>query len=278
MQKNIKNTINEKEKRIILKILKKSTKKLDIEAICVYGSRISGYAKEKSDYDLIVVINNYKEKIRYKYIFNKIDISAIFVDKNEIITDANNASMGEFVIGRLINPYQSLLNETFFKNIEIEYKKRIIKESIEKLQNTYRSLVIYLKIPIEFFLFEKLNLRMRTYPPVKYSYIMTYGIKDNNIEKSLKGFKVAIKKLHDENINYNNGIVRIKINKKINNNLRLNFRLIKRILIHYYIHMRAGRVKINIVIKELFSKINRNKEMEKIPERLANPRCLLEVS
>ena len=174
MQKNLKNKINESEKKTLLDTINKKTKNLDIKAICVYGSRISGYAKKESDFDLIVVINNYKEKIRYQYIFNKINISAIFVDKKEILNDANNASLGEFVAGRLLNPYEVLLNKEFFEEVEYNYKKRVVKESINMLKTKHRSLIKYLNIPIEYFLFKRLNMRMKIYPPVKYSYIMTY--------------------------------------------------------------------------------------------------------
>ena len=85
MQKNL-NLDDEKDR--ILRVINRVTKGFDIEAICMYGSRVSGYAKEKSDYDLIVVINNYKDKVRYRYIFDKIEIYAIFVDKEYIISDA----------------------------------------------------------------------------------------------------------------------------------------------------------------------------------------------
>ena len=74
-----KNEVTEEEIRLVFKTLKKRTKGLKIEGICIYGSRISGYAKPHSDYDLIVVINNYQPRIRYQYIFDQIEISAIFV-------------------------------------------------------------------------------------------------------------------------------------------------------------------------------------------------------
>ena len=211
MQKNL-NLDDEKDR--ILRVINRVTKGFDIEAICMYGSRVSGYAKEESDYDLIVVINNYKDKVRYRYIFDKIEISAIFVDKEYIISDAKNASLGEFVVGRLLNPYEALVNKKFFETVEIAYKKRVILETIEKLQIKYRSLSGYLKIPTEYFLFRRLNFRMRMYPPVKYSYIMTYSGKINakNVRKSVKGFNNAAKILYKEDyLHYDKeGIISIK--------------------------------------------------------------------
>lgn len=276
MQKNLN---QDKEKERIIRIINKVVKGLDIEAICMYGSRIAGYANEKSDYDVIVVINNYKNKVRYKYIFDKIEISAIFVDKDSIIRDAKEGNLGEFVIGRLLNPYEVLVNPEFFDRVEIEYKKRIILEQIDRLQIEYRSLSEYLKIPAEFFLFHRLRFRMRIYPPVKYSYIMTYSGKNNskNVKRSLKGFNEAAKLLQKDNqLRYEKGVVRL-VNKKRKSGVMINLRIIRRIINHYYIHLLAGRVKYNIALKELFSKINRKRNMKETPQYLIEPESLLKI-
>ena len=276
MQKNLN---QDKEKERIIRIINKVVKGLDIEAICMYGSRIAGYANEKSDYDVIVVINNYKNKVRYKYIFDKIEISAIFVDKDSIIRDAKEGNLGEFVIGRLLNPYEVLMNPEFFYKVEIEYKKRIILEQTDRLQIEYRSLSEYLKIPTEFFLFHRLRFRMRIYPPVKYSYIMTYSGKNNskNVKRSLKGFNEAAKLLQKDNqLRYEKGVVRL-INKKRKSKVMINLKIIRRIINHYYIHLLAGRVKYNIALKELFSKINRKRNMKETPQYLIEPESLLKI-
>ena len=276
MQKNLN---QDKEKERIIRIINKVVKGLDIEAICMYGSRIAGYANEKSDYDIIIVINNYKNKVKYQYIFDKIEISAIFVDKDSIVGDAKEGSLGEFVIGRLLNPYEALVNPEFFEKVEIEYKKRIILEQTDRLQIEYRSLSEYLKIPAEFFLFHKLRFRMRIYPPVKYSYIMTYSGKINskNVKRSLKGFNEAAKLLHKDNqLRYEKGVVRL-INKKRKSRIMMNLRIIRRIINHYYIHLLAGRVKYNIALKELFSKINRKKNLKETPQYLVEPESLLKI-
>jgi len=273
------NLNQDKEKEKIIRIINKVVKGLDIEAICMYGSRIAGYANEKSDYDIIIVINNYKNKVKYQYIFDKIEISAIFVDKDSIVGDAKEGSLGEFVIGRLLNPYEALVNPEFFEKVEIEYKKRIILEQTDRLQIEYRSLSEYLKIPAEFFLFHKLRFRMRIYPPVKYSYIMTYSGKINskNVKRSLKGFNEAAKLLHKDNqLRYEKGVVRL-INKKRKSRIMMNLRIIRRIINHYYIHLLAGRVKYNIALKELFSKINRKKNMKETPQYLVEPESLLKI-
>ena len=275
-----KNELTEEEKRLVLKTLKKRTKGLKIEGVCIYGSRISGYAKSHSDYDLIVVINNYQQRIRYQYIFDQIEISAIFVDSNALQNDAKNGELGEFVIGRLLNPYEPLINDDFFYKIEYEYKRRVIIETIDELHSEYSFLIQFILIPIDYFLFKRLRQRISIYPPVKYSYTMTYGgnQKNMNMKKSLKLFKVCLKELHTSGkIVYDNKFVRLKVKKKNSKKIYFQFRYLSRMLRHYYIHILAGRVKPGIVQKELLSKIRRNKEINQKLEHLNKPKKLLVI-
>jgi len=275
-----KNKLTEEEKRLVLKTLEKRTKGLKIEGICIYGSRISGYAKSHSDYDLIVVINNYKQKIRYQYIFDQIEISAIFVDSNALQNDAKNAELGEFVIGRLLNPYEPIVNSDFFYKIEYEYKHRVIVETIDELHSEYSFLIQFILIPIDYFLFKRLRQRIRIYPPVKYSYTMTYGgnQKNMNMKTSLKLFKLCLKELHQSGkIVYDNKFVRLKVKKKNRKNIYFQFRYLCRMLKHYYVHVLAGRVKPGIAQKELLSKVRRKKEMKLELEYLNKPKKLLVI-
>ena len=266
-----KNEVTEEEIRLVLKTLKKRTKGLKIEGVCIYGSRISGYAKSHSDYDLIVVINNYQPRIRYQYIFDQIEISAIFVDSNALQNDAKNAELGEFVIGRLLNPYLPIINSDFFYKIEYEYKQRVIIETINELHSEYSFLIQFIRIPTNYFLFKKLRQRISIYPPVKYSYTMTYGCqqKNLNIKTSLKLFKICLRELHKS------GKIRLKIEKKNRKNIYFRFRYWNRLLRHYYVHLLAGRVKPAIAQKELLSKVKRNKEMNQELEHLNKPKKLL---
>lgn len=275
-----KNEVTEEEKRLVLKTLEKRTKGLKIEGICIYGSRVSGYEKSHSDYDLIVAVNNYRPRIRYQYIFDQIEISAIFVDSNALQDDAKNAELGEFVVGRLLNPYVPIINSDFFYKIEYEYKKRVIIETINELHSEYSFLIQFIRIPTNYFLFKRLKQRISIYPPVKYSYTMTYGgqQKNLNIKTSLKLFQICLRELHKSGkIVYDNKFVRLKIEKKSRKNIYFRFIHLHRLLRHYYVHLLAGRVKPAIAQKELLSKIKRNKEINQELEHLNKPKKLLVI-
>ena len=49
------------EKSKILSLAESLVKKEDIISLCAYGSRVAGYAREDSDYDVIVVTRNPKD-------------------------------------------------------------------------------------------------------------------------------------------------------------------------------------------------------------------------
>ena len=44
------------------------TSKKDIVALCAYGSHIADYATEKSDYDVIIVLKPFNQRVKYYYL------------------------------------------------------------------------------------------------------------------------------------------------------------------------------------------------------------------
>ena len=123
---------NKEIKKQILEVINNIAEDNKITAACVYGSRVAGYGREESDYDLIIVLKDYKPKVKYRYINEKLDISALIVNEKDLVNDAKKASLGEFVIGRLLNPYYPLIGDEFLREIETEYKTRIIEEILDE--------------------------------------------------------------------------------------------------------------------------------------------------
>ena len=116
----------------ILEVINNIAEDNNITAACIYGSRVSGYGRKESDYDLIIVLKDYKSKVKYRYINEELDISALIVNEKDLVNDAKRASLGEFVIGRLLNPYYPLIGDEFLREVEIEYKKRVIEEILNE--------------------------------------------------------------------------------------------------------------------------------------------------
>src|SRR5579864_475684 len=57
----VKNSLTAEEKAEILSMAESSVKRDDMTALCVYGSRVAGYSREDSDYDVIIVTRGPKE-------------------------------------------------------------------------------------------------------------------------------------------------------------------------------------------------------------------------
>ena len=64
---NDKRIIDQEEKNKLLKLVEKIAGNHDIEACCAYGSKISGYARADSDYDVLLVLKNYGYIVKYLY-------------------------------------------------------------------------------------------------------------------------------------------------------------------------------------------------------------------
>lgn len=275
-----KNSLDQSKKKILLNVLKKLVDVKKTDAIIVYGSQVSGYATKKSDYDVIILVSDYEKNIRYKYIYDEIEISAIIIKTNLFINDAKNARLGEFAIGRLLNPYLAIKGKALCQKLEFIYKKRIILETINELHHKYGRNIIKLEIPVEYFLFEKLRRRANLYPPVQYSYIKTYqgDIREKNLQISCKIFVKCVKELEKEKIIRfkNNSICDIKSEEK--SRFKNVFSNVKRGIKHYMVHLYAGQINPKIAKRELVSKVSRSKNIRKVPVFLKSPERLIKIS
>jgi len=278
----------EVERKKILSAIGDITDEFDVEGVCLYGSQVTGYAKPDSDYDLIIAIKKYNSKVRYRYITGEIEISAILVNSSSLKSDAVKASLGEFVVGRFLNPYQPITGPDLFSEVERMYKMRVILETLDDLLSEYGDFVEDLRIPLEYFLFEKLRKRAAIYPPASYSYAKTYGgiNGSRNLKRSTAGFLEALRKLES----LGDDIRRIELNDDgsisvLNGKRRRQFGRIKtafsgtqRGLRQYAVHGYAGRVRPSVVRKELLSKISRARGSTEGPlAELKDPKTLLRV-
>lgn len=252
-----------------------------IYSALAYGSRIGGYASEHSDYDLIVIGEEFKEGIRY--IYEKLDknyISILLVDKELFEEDVYEARHGEFVSGRLYTVYLPLINGEYIRKMEIELKKRTILEELCILFYSFKELTYEFLIPTKYFLYSRLRRRIQMYPPVKYSYYnMFFGEKGSeNLEFSLNGFRIALRDLEGEGMVKYVDDDRVKVLRepwRCRAIVPLLFRFFKRGVKSYLTHTRSAKVKPSVVLEETMSKIRRSIESITIPTELSNPETLL---
>jgi len=254
-------------------------------AAAAYGSKVAGYARKDSDYDVLVVAKKFKGRIRYQYVDSPVAASALVVEEGLLESDAMKAYLGEFVSGRLLNVYEPILNGGVIRNAELESKKRVLAEEILELSNQQGEFSQDLLIPLEFFLFDKLHKRALVYPPALYSYVKTYSgpAADENKAFTLDGFAEAALSLQSS------GVLKLDAGtagqhvRILGEGLRGNafasilslFNLTARGVKQYAVHGYAGRVGLTVFKDEALAKVKRMQERVDPPRELEEPKRLI---
>src|SRR5918911_5477251 len=187
--------ISSEQQEVIRIAVAKIAKKYKVAGICLYGSRIGGYSRPDSDFDVIVVLDNYPYAVKYIYrVEQNMKISALVVDLARFRKDAESSFLGEFVIGRLLHIYEPLQNKELFEQLEVAYKKRVILDEIYNIVKSANVLSTEIIFPLEYIMFSKIRYRSILYPNAAYSYYQTYTGKNSmyNIEFALKGYQKAL--------------------------------------------------------------------------------------
>ena len=254
-------------------------------AVAAYGSKVAGYARPDSDYDLIVVAKRFKGRIRYQYVHSPVTSAALVVEAELLERDAVKAYLGEFVSGRLLNIYEPLLNGDLIRKAEVESKKRVIAEEILEIESLYGEFAQDLVIPLEYFLFNKLHKRAMVYPPALYSYIKTYTCPSGEENKAftLEGFAEAALSLQSSGIlrfESKGGTPHVRISgeglrSRAFASILSLFNLTTRGVRQYAVHGYAGRVGFNVFKDEALSKVKRMQEKADPPEELEEPKRLI---
>ncbi len=163
---------NENLNENILSVCKRIAGSREIVAACFYGPHVCGYADEKTDVNVLLVIDNYRSILKgYLKSLNEVRAFILAVDKGSFERDVRQGWLGEFVVNKLIIPYQPLLNESYWQKKEVEAKKRIIWELLENIVFTFPELSQELLIEKEYFMYEAMMQRARLFPPVAYTYL-----------------------------------------------------------------------------------------------------------
>jgi len=252
-----------------------------ISAIAAYGSKVAGYSRPDSDYDLLVVSRRFSGGVRYKYVDSPTEVSALVIDEHMLHQDATSSFLGEFVVGRLLNVYEPIINGGLFRSVELEYKKRVLTEALIELSSDYGEFATHLLVPYEYFLFDKLHKRAAIYPPALYSYVHTYTcpMGEENKELAVEAFVEAAKSLQPrgfltaapEGVR----IVPERLKADAFSRFESMFSQTARGVTQYAVHGYAGRVGPSVFSREALSKLRRMRESPPPLTPLEKPRSLL---
>jgi tRNA A-37 threonylcarbamoyl transferase component Bud32/predicted nucleotidyltransferase len=275
--------LTESERDTVSRIASSIVEPSKITALAAYGSKVAGYARADSDYDLIIVSKRFRTGVRYKYVDSPVEASALVVDEHMLGQDATTSFLGEFVVGRLLNVYEPIVNDELFRYVELEYKKRVLTEALIELASDYGEFATHLLVPYEYFLFDKLHKRAAIYPPALYSYAHTYTCAKGEENKAItvEGFAKAAEALQPRGfLTATPEGVRIapeKLKADTFSRFESMFSLTARGVTQYAIHGYAGRVGPSVFSREALSKLRRMRESPPPFAPLEEPRSLLRL-
>ena len=275
--------LTEEERSTLLDVAHSLVEPSDLSALCAYGSKVAGYARADSDYDVIVVPRRFREGVRYKYVDSPVPCSALIVGEHLLKEDAAASYLGEFVAGRFLNVYEPITNPELFRSVELAYKRRVIMEALLELSSDYAEFGPHLIAPYDYFLFQKLNRRAAVYPPALYSYVQTYScsLGDENRRISLEGFAAAAQSLVPKGLlivgPQGIRLAPEKIRGDAFTKVQSIFSLTTRGVTQYAVHGYAGRVGLSVFRREAQSKLKRMRENPPPLPELERPRSLLKL-
>jgi Kae1-associated kinase Bud32 len=270
---------------IIKRAVAKIAKKYKVAGFCLYGSRVAGYSRPDSDFDVIIVLEDYPYAVKYIYtVEQNMKISALVVDLARFRKDAESSFLGEFVIGRLLHIYEPIENKGLFELLEVIYKKRVILDEIYNIVKSTNVLSTQIIFPLEYIMFSKVRYRSLLYPNAAYSYYQIYTGENSqyNIEFALNGYQKALEGIltdDKELLNTERSGRAIQISERRiemqKNQKTASLKLSKKLqeFSSYFIHAYAGRHTLHHVVKEAESKISRHKANRiTLPKFISNPK------
>ncbi len=271
------------ERSTLTDIASALVEKPKISAICAYGSKVAGYARPDSDYDILIVSKRFREGVRYRYVDTPVAASALIVDEGMLEQDARTSYLGEFVVGRLLNVYDPIVNPELLRRVETDYKTRVLVEALLELSSDYGEFGRHLLVPYDYFLFDKLNRRAAIYPPALYSYVHTYvgPLGEENMAIATQAFAAAAKALQPRGfLKAGPGglhMVPEKLKADAFTRVQSLFSVTARGVTQYAIHGYAGRVGLSVFSREALSKLRRMRETPPPFAPLEKPRSLLRL-
>ena len=258
----------------------------EIVAVTLYGSRACGYAREDSDYDLLLILDKYSEGVKYNYLTkDQLQLAILTVDQKILELDVEQGALGDFVSGRFLTPLIPILNQDYIHKIEIDIKKRFVEEDLKDLVIEYGDLSRVLIIHPEYLVLARMEKRARAYPPLRYSYInmLRKDLRKENMQIILTGYFKALEDVQNSFLIKFDGEKIILTNEFVDKILSYNIRdkvvnfvnLRKSTLQSYFTHGKAGKVSLAIIAKELSSKLKREFQIAFNKQEIEDPRNYL---
>jgi tRNA A-37 threonylcarbamoyl transferase component Bud32 len=276
--KNLRGSVLEICKRIA------GSHKSQIISACFYGPRVCGYADEKSDVNVFLVLDNFRSRPRsYLKPLNGIKAFILAVDQGAFEGDVKQGLLGEFTAEKITVPYEPLINEEYLQRQEVKAKKRIVWELLENIVLEFPELSRELLIQAEYFMYEAMMRRARLFLPVTYSFLnmLRRDVRRKNVESMMRGYSKALDELAKEDqITFSNGHIKIT-NNLINTVRGRKFRLplflksFQRAALLHILSVLPKMMRPLAYDEEVFMRSNRGIQAEELVFQLEDPKKYL---
>lgn len=212
----VKPLLNKTLKETSLNLCKDIAGPCKVVAACFYGPRVCGYADEKSDVNILLVLSGIRPTLKgYLESINEIDVFILVADRGMFEKDVEQGLLGEFIAEKIATPYEPLINEEYLRLQEVKLKRRFIWEILENIVSEFPELSHELLIEAKYFLYESMTRRARLFPPITYSILnmLREDLKEKNMDAMMRGYLDALKKLAEENwVTFSEGYVKVTEN------------------------------------------------------------------
>ncbi len=189
-------------KENILKVCNEIAGSREITAVCVYGPWACRYADNKTDINVLLVLEKYLLRLHNYYVTNDdTKISVLIVNHSDFERDIKKGWLGEFCAERLLLPYVPLINGEYLESNEIKTKKRTITEILGNLILEFPESSYDFSIKKDYFMYETMMRKAKLFPPLAYVFHnVTQKNGEQNIKNIMKGYMKAFKELEKENV------------------------------------------------------------------------------
>ena len=272
--------LNQKQKENILSLCDSIAASRKIIAVCMYGPWTCGYADEKTEVNVLLILENFSLRLNtYRRTIKDTNISILTVNRLDFERDVTRGWLGEFLAEKLTVPYKPLKNREYLQLNETKIKKRTILGLIENLIIEFPESSNQMLINNDYFMYEDRIRRAKIFPPLTYSYLnMFHGILEKkNKEKIIDGYMKALEELEREKI-----ILRLDKNiritqnhidssKKKKNKLPPILKSLQRVTVPF-LNVISESTATLIQDQRLYSKTNQKASANKLISKLEDPK------
>jgi tRNA A-37 threonylcarbamoyl transferase component Bud32 len=273
--------LNESLKENVLELCRDIAGSRQIVAVCLYGPWVCGYADEKTDVNVLLVLDNFTLRVNtYFESVDGVNVSILTVNRLDFERDVRRGWLGEFFAEKVAVPYEPLKNGNYLRLNEVKIKKRIVAELLMNLILEFPESSHEFLIKKEYFMYEVMMRRARLFPSLTYSFLnmSRRNLRRKNVETIMDGYLEALDELVKEKIVfYSDGYIKITRSyiaavKRRKSRLPLFLKSIQRIALPPILSVYSKTVSSLIQDQRIFMENHRNVNADGLVSRLEDPK------